>query len=110
MKKIVKGFKEKLFDTPGVHLHHRQAAVIHSEDLPALAPQSRLQGKSFPVASIENVPNKKEANKLDGFSLFWGGLVRVDVLKVSSVSEFVIVVLFLAIRLVHWLVVEKLIE
>ncbi|KAK9120845.1 hypothetical protein Syun_018462 [Stephania yunnanensis] len=72
----------KLFDTPGVHLHHRQAAVIHSEDLPALAPQSRLQGKSFPVASIENVPNKKEANKLDGFSLFWGGLVRVDVLKV----------------------------
>ncbi|KAK9144374.1 hypothetical protein Sjap_004277 [Stephania japonica] len=72
----------KLFDTPGVHLHHRQAAVIDSEDLPALAPQSRLKGKSFPVASVESVPNKKEANKLDGFSLFWGGLVRVDVFKV----------------------------
>ncbi|XP_073105823.1 putative nitric oxide synthase isoform X4 [Elaeis guineensis] len=27
----------KLFDIPGVHLHHRQAAVVHSEDLPSLA-------------------------------------------------------------------------
>ncbi|KAK6132194.1 hypothetical protein DH2020_034052 [Rehmannia glutinosa] len=33
----------KVYDTPGVHLHHRQAAVINSEDLPALAPQSRLE-------------------------------------------------------------------
>lgn len=40
---------QKLYDTPGVHLHHRQAAVVHSEDLPALAPQSRLRGQSFPV-------------------------------------------------------------
>ncbi|KAK6155865.1 hypothetical protein DH2020_010113 [Rehmannia glutinosa] len=39
----------KVYDTPGVHLHHRQAAVINSEDLPALAPQSRLRGQSFPV-------------------------------------------------------------
>ena len=36
-------------DTPRVHLHHRQAAVVHSEDLPALAPQSRLRGRSLPV-------------------------------------------------------------
>lgn len=43
---------QKLFDTPGVHLHHRQAAVVHAEDLPALAPQSRLRGQSFPVSSI----------------------------------------------------------
>ncbi|KAL5718376.1 nitric-oxide synthase (NADPH) [Ranunculus cassubicifolius] len=62
----------KLYDTPGVHLHHRQAAVIHSEDLPSLAPQSRLKGRTFPVASDD----------LNGFSIFWGGLVRVDVLKV----------------------------
>lgn len=43
---------QKLYDTPGVHLHHRQAAVVHAEDLPALAPQSRLRGQSFPVSSI----------------------------------------------------------
>ncbi|KAK8461255.1 hypothetical protein SEVIR_1G003900v4 [Setaria viridis] len=38
----------KLYDTPGVHLHHRQAAVIHADDLPSLAPQSRLKGRCFP--------------------------------------------------------------
>ena len=43
---------QKLFDTPGVHLHHRQAAVVHSEDLPVLAPQSRLRGHSFPVCFL----------------------------------------------------------
>ncbi|KAL0400934.1 UNVERIFIED_CONTAM: Structural maintenance of chromosomes protein 2-1 [Sesamum latifolium] len=48
----------KLYDTPGVHLHHRQAAVIHSEDLPALAPQSRLRGKSFPALQIHVVPTE----------------------------------------------------
>lgn len=42
---------QKLYDTPGVHLHHRQAAVVYSEDLPALAPQSRLRGQCFPVCS-----------------------------------------------------------
>ena len=44
---------QKLYDTPGVHLHHRQAAVVHSEDLPALAPRSRLRGQSFPVRSLK---------------------------------------------------------
>uniref|UniRef100_A0A0E0JUF2 CP-type G domain-containing protein n=1 Tax=Oryza punctata TaxID=4537 RepID=A0A0E0JUF2_ORYPU len=39
----------KLYDTPGVHLHHRQAAVIHADDLPSLAPQSRLRARCFPA-------------------------------------------------------------
>ncbi|XP_052190139.1 putative nitric oxide synthase isoform X2 [Diospyros lotus] len=75
----------KLYDTPGVHLHHRQAAVVHSEDLPALAPQSRLRGQSFPnsqVALDEWTAGKIASNGLNGFSIFWGGLVRVDILKV----------------------------
>lgn len=45
-------YMQKLYDTPGVHLHHRQAAVVHSEDLPSLAPQSRLRGQSLPVSSF----------------------------------------------------------
>ncbi|XP_050225014.1 NO-associated protein 1, chloroplastic/mitochondrial [Mercurialis annua] len=75
----------KLFDTPGVHLHHRQAAVVHSEDLPILAPRSRLRGQTFPnakVASENGLADKFESSGLNGFSIFWGGLVRVDVLKV----------------------------
>ncbi|KAL1136314.1 hypothetical protein V6Z11_A12G231700 [Gossypium hirsutum] len=75
----------KLYDTPGVHLHHRQAAVVHSEDLPILAPQSRLRGQSFPgcqVSSKNGMVGKFNSDGLNGFSIFWGGLVRIDVLKV----------------------------
>ncbi|KAF3952701.1 hypothetical protein CMV_021768 [Castanea mollissima] len=74
----------KLYDTPGVHLHHRQAAVVHSEDLPVLAPQSRLRGHSFPnskVASDNGTASEVQSNDLNGFSIFWGGLVRIDILK-----------------------------
>nr|POE68033.1 no-associated protein 1, chloroplastic/mitochondrial [Quercus suber] len=75
----------KLFDTPGVHLHHRQAAVVHSEDLPVLAPQSRLRGHSFPnsrVASDNGTASEVQSSDLNGFSIFWGGLVRIDISKV----------------------------
>ncbi|KAL3524154.1 hypothetical protein ACH5RR_016988 [Cinchona calisaya] len=67
----------KLYDTPGVHLHHRQAAVVHAEDLPTLAPQSRLRGRSLP-----SIVHQVGSNGLNGFSIFWGGLVRIDVIKV----------------------------
>ncbi|XP_057951329.1 putative nitric oxide synthase isoform X2 [Malania oleifera] len=72
----------KLYDTPGVHLHHRQTVVVHSEDLPALALQSRLRGRTFPVASDEKTSSENGSNGLNGFSVFWGGLVRIDFLKV----------------------------
>ncbi|XP_061353427.1 NO-associated protein 1, chloroplastic/mitochondrial [Gastrolobium bilobum] len=75
----------KLYDTPGVHLYHRQSAVVHSEDLPSLAPQSRLRGRSFPSSQVFS-DSKEEGssmmNGLNAFSIFWGGLVRIDVLKV----------------------------
>ncbi|KAL2629695.1 hypothetical protein R1flu_014381 [Riccia fluitans] len=34
----------KLFDTPGVHLHHRMAAVVDPKDVALLAPRRRLRG------------------------------------------------------------------
>ncbi|GJZ42242.1 NO-associated protein 1, chloroplastic/mitochondrial [Tanacetum coccineum] len=73
----------KVYDTPGVHLHHRQAAVVHSQDLPALAPRSRLRGQSFTkeVVLDQWVSEKMEFDGLTGFSIFWGGLARVDILK-----------------------------
>ncbi|KAG7017101.1 NO-associated protein 1, chloroplastic/mitochondrial, partial [Cucurbita argyrosperma subsp. argyrosperma] len=74
----------KIFDTPGVHLHHRLAAVVHSEDLPALAPQSRLRGHNFQVdqlATDNEMGSKDLSSGLNGFSIFWGGLARVDLLK-----------------------------
>ncbi|KAL8539577.1 hypothetical protein ACS0TY_001257 [Phlomoides rotata] len=75
----------KLHDTPGVHLHHRLAAVVHSDDLPALAPRSRLRGQSFPNLSmmIDNpFMGRIRSKGLIGFSIFWGGLVRIDIMKV----------------------------
>ncbi|XP_027354638.1 NO-associated protein 1, chloroplastic/mitochondrial isoform X2 [Abrus precatorius] len=75
----------KLFDTPGVHLYHRQSAVVNSEDLPSLAPQSRLRGRSFPSSQVSSDNVEEGAsivNGLNAFSIFWGGLVRIDVLKV----------------------------
>ncbi|XP_047161457.1 NO-associated protein 1, chloroplastic/mitochondrial [Vigna umbellata] len=75
----------KLYDTPGVHLHHRQTAVVQSKDLPSLAPRSRLRGISFPRSSVsaDNIEQVASVeNGLNAFSVFWGGLVRIDVLKV----------------------------
>ncbi|GAB2261598.1 hypothetical protein Droror1_Dr00002595 [Drosera rotundifolia] len=82
----------KLYDTPGVHLHHRQAAVVNAEDLPALAPRNRLRGRPFPTSnqmttSDENVENRSNSHGLTGFSIFWGGLARVDILKVLPSSR-----------------------
>ncbi|KNA17820.1 hypothetical protein SOVF_076400 [Spinacia oleracea] len=68
----------KLYDTPGVHLHHRQGAVVPTDDLPSLAPRSRLKGRSFP-SDRETISGSRG---MEGFSIFWGGLVRVDILKV----------------------------
>ncbi|KAH9312666.1 hypothetical protein KI387_027701 [Taxus chinensis] len=90
----------KLYDTPGVHLHHRQAAVVHTEDLPLLAPQSRLKGIIISVESL-NKENRNlfytskatsattgfsRSNGLNGLSIFWGGLVRIDVVKVPFLT------------------------
>jgi hypothetical protein len=50
--------QQKLYDTPGVHLHHRQAAVIHADDLPSLAPQSRLKGRCFPVCIFHSLEHR----------------------------------------------------
>lgn len=75
----------KLFDTPGVHLHHRQAAVVHAEDLPALAPQSRLRGQTLPnyqVGSEKLMSGQLKSMGLNAFSIFWGGLVRIDLIQV----------------------------
>lgn len=95
---------QKIFDTPGVHLHHRQAAVVHVEDLPCLAPQSRLKSQAFSfiilfcaiadccVLFVFNslrycLPDDFQLptlvdSSLNGQTLFWGGLVRVDILEV----------------------------
>ncbi|CAN6984809.1 unnamed protein product [Brassica oleracea var. botrytis] len=80
---------EKLYDTPGVHLHHRQAAVVHSDDLPALAPQNRLRGQSFDISTLPTQSSSSpEGESLNGYTFFWGGLVRIDILKALPETRF----------------------
>ncbi|CAI5504046.1 unnamed protein product [Closterium sp. Naga37s-1] len=115
-----------LYDTPGVHLHHRMAAMLHPWDLHHLGPKRRL--RSFVVTgpleqhtgagkgrekteekaekaergekgekgeqkeSVEEAGGEARAeegtsgeqNGLQGTSLFWGGLVRIDVVKAPA--------------------------
>ncbi|CAM6008226.1 unnamed protein product [Sphagnum balticum] len=65
-----------LYDTPGVHLHHRMAAVVSPDDLPLLAPRRRLSGK--------RLPDQKQTMSLVGHSIFWGGVARIDVLQAPT--------------------------
>lgn len=116
-----------LFDTPGIHVHHRMAAVVPPEDLPFLAPRRRLRG--YPVSQLISERNAKTSaafnrsrhmlssemkndkgldydshsnretnsfgmvsdeaesmngrvSSLSGRSIFWGGIVRLDLVKV----------------------------
>ncbi|CAI5986819.1 unnamed protein product [Closterium sp. NIES-65] len=115
-----------LYDTPGVHLHHRMAAMLHPWDLHHLGPKRRL--RSFVVTgpleqhtgagkgrekteekaekaergekgekgeqkeSVEEAGGEARAEEgtsgeqkgLQGTSLFWGGLVRIDVVKAPA--------------------------
>lgn len=90
----------KLRDTPEMHLHHQQVAFVHTEDFPLLAPQSRLKGS---VVSINALTKENQGlfytskatsctldNGLNGLSIFCGGLVRIDVVKVPLLIRLII--------------------
>eukprot|EP00850_Spirogloea_muscicola_P012814 SM000084S23150 [mRNA] locus=s84:473513:477453:+ [translate_table: standard] len=99
-----------LVDTPGVHLHHRMAAKVNPVDLPALGPRHRLRGfvptlASFlqPLdtsdgdslhgrAAVEGEAGSMSADRnglgLEGCTLMWGGLVRLDILEVPTSIKF----------------------
>lgn len=107
-----------LFDTPGIHLHHRMTAAVSPEDLSLLGPRRRIRGypifplmpkmgSKMPLAfeigerfgtssqaeddeiSDYDSYSENESNSYDkikglsltGVSIFWGGIVRLDVVK-----------------------------
>ncbi|CAM6112036.1 unnamed protein product [Calypogeia fissa] len=118
----------KLYDTPGVHLHHRMAAALDPQDVSLLAPRRRLRGYVIgPAEAEEEEPEdeslfdnidldaflkEKSGGKdwshensftdigedeqdgtwtegvLGGYSLFWGGIARIDVIKAPKDLKF----------------------
>ena len=113
---------QSLFDTPGIHVHHRMAAVVSPNDLTLLAPRRRLQGHhvapsilkrgpklfpteldGFPLQLVEEMnfmdnvssqeskssmqlanSEEKEETSLSGKSVLWGGIIRLDIIKVIN--------------------------
>ncbi|KAH7437897.1 hypothetical protein KP509_05G094200 [Ceratopteris richardii] len=114
-----------MFDTPGVHVHHRMAAVVSPEDLTLLAPRRQLRGylvapsvfnrhqsrspylsasitsrqqdycssddelsegvgTSLPVLGDAAQSATEDEITMSGKSVFWGGLVRIDAVKVRT--------------------------
>ena len=116
-------YYQSLFDTPGIHVHHRMAAVVSPSDLTLLAPRRRLQGhliapsifrrgqKLFPMEIddlplksmdemdlMDNVSSKEikfspqlssteeeDETSLSGTSVLWGGIIRLDIIKVINI-------------------------
>lgn len=63
-----------LFDTPGLHLHHRLPHILTPEENKEIHPKKRLQGYVPPLP--ENVMNNGDFHACYS----WGGIVRVHVL------------------------------
>ncbi|CAM6093130.1 unnamed protein product [Calypogeia fissa] len=118
----------KLYDTPGVHLHHRMAAALDPQDVSLLAPRRRLRGYVIGPAEAEEEEPEEESlfddidldaflkeksggkdwshensftdigedeqdgtwteGVLGGYSLFWGGIARIDVIKAPKDLKF----------------------
>ncbi|XP_024530145.1 putative nitric oxide synthase [Selaginella moellendorffii] len=85
-----------MYDTPGVHLHHRIETAISPDDLPSLFPARRLRGyvvspileRKGPESIFSEALKQAEKDEvisnvqdLTGTTMFWGGIARIDVLK-----------------------------
>eukprot|EP00898_Chlorokybus_atmophyticus_P005502 jgi/Chlat1/5953/Chrsp4S06266 len=68
------GTGSKLYDTPGLHLHHRLATALTVDELQFLVPRGRFAGVSV-------------GDNLAGTTYLWSGVVRVDVIKAPPSVE-----------------------
>jgi nitric-oxide synthase len=66
-----------LYDTPGLHLHHRVPHILSPQENKELHPRKRLRG--FVTPPIDQPGSETEEEPLISYS--WGGLARFDVLE-----------------------------
>ncbi|DBA83038.1 TPA: hypothetical protein ACH3X1_006811 [Trebouxia sp. C0004] len=81
-----------LFDTPGVHLHHRLPHLLSPDELKELHPRKRLR-PYYPPMPQDLIPQEEEdtttgstANAIDttgpvSATYQWGGVARVDIVS-----------------------------
>jgi nitric-oxide synthase len=83
-----------LHDTPGVHLHHRVTARLPPDDVKALAPRAPLRGIGAPVSPrlLAQLATGARGRRLEGergWSVLWGGFLRVDLLEMPACARLV---------------------
>jgi nitric-oxide synthase len=84
-----------LFDTPGLHVHHRVPHILKPEENKELHPRKRLKAHVPPSpADLGCIPHAaaKERNtesSLNVASYMWGGIGRIDVLSCPPETQLV---------------------
>jgi len=83
----LKAFEGKgvLFDTPGVFLHHRLNSLLGPEELSKMRLGSSLKKFTPKIPECAAPPG---FDSFQGYSLFWGAFLRVDVLSCPPSTSF----------------------
>lgn len=71
-----------LYDTPGLHLHHRLPHILLPEEIKILNPRKQLRSYVAPVSRIVG-------GDVHGYQYFWGGLAKIEVLNPSPETRVV---------------------
>ena len=66
---------EILYDTPGLHIHHRMPHILTPDENKGLHPRKRLVGRAVPAPAFSRARDTPETHTCYA----WGGLVRVHV-------------------------------
>ncbi len=75
---------EKLYDTPGLHIHHRMPHILTPDENKELHPRKRLVGRTVPAPAFSRARDVLDSSdvseKSDTHTCYaWGGLVRIHV-------------------------------
>lgn len=71
-----------LYDTPGLHLHHRLPHILLPEEIKLLNPRKQL--RSFVAPSPSSIEGDGQ-----GVVYFWGGLAKIEILNPNSETQLV---------------------
>jgi nitric-oxide synthase len=71
-----------LYDTPGLHLHHRLPHILLPEEIKLLNPRKQL--RSFVAPSPSSIEGDGQ-----GVAYFWGGLVKIEIMNPNLETQLV---------------------
>jgi nitric-oxide synthase len=77
---------EKLYDTPGLHIHHRMPHILTPDENKGLHPRKRLVGQTLGVDAAHDHGSTYDGTATKGTHpcYAWGGLVRIHVVDAPA--------------------------